>query len=123
MSGSTKYTKINRFIKTKQYKKFVESCKACHRDQYIGLCYGPDGAGKTGSANYYTNWKKIEKHFQYNHIMETPPIPFQIKRLSKCHDFTKGRIYVASFKNFAWAQYKGKMPKRCKVNLAPDSEP
>jgi len=54
---------MNKFIKTKQYKQFAEFCKACHRDQYIGLCYGSAGAGKTEAAKHYSNWHHVRKHF------------------------------------------------------------
>lgn len=72
---------MNKFIKTKQYKQFEEFCRACHREKYIGLCYGPAGAGKTESAYYYTNWKKIEKHIEYNYIVEKPPLNFSMRKL------------------------------------------
>ena len=53
---------MSEFIITKQYKQFAEFCKACHRNRYIGLCYGPAGAGKTESAIHYTHWDKITKN-------------------------------------------------------------
>jgi len=53
---------MNKFINTKQYKQFAEFCKACYRDKYIGLCYGPAGAGKTESAKYYTKLDKAKRY-------------------------------------------------------------
>ena len=51
---------MSKFIYTKQYRKFEEFCKACQRDNYIGLCYGETGVGKTESARRYTKWHQIE---------------------------------------------------------------
>ncbi len=85
---------MNKFINTKQYKQFAEFCKACHRDRYIGLCYGPAGAGKTEAAKHYSNWHNVIKHFddhsdcvQYLDVNGTysfkpsPPITFSMSRL------------------------------------------
>ncbi|GAB5853248.1 hypothetical protein JMUB7535_26510 [Staphylococcus aureus] len=47
-------TKNQNFIETKEYKRFAEFCDACIKYQYIGICYGQPGVGKTLSSRYYT---------------------------------------------------------------------
>lgn len=58
---------MNEFILTKEYKRFVEFCKACTKEKYIGLCYNPAGVGKSASAGHFAGWNKIEKLFNVIH--------------------------------------------------------
>lgn len=53
------------FIETKEYKRFVEFCKASIKYKYIGICYGLPGVGKTLSAKQYSNWNWVEKQIDY----------------------------------------------------------
>ncbi len=55
------------FIETKEYKRFAEFCDACVKYQYMGVCYGLPGVGKTLSSRYYANWDYLEKQISYRH--------------------------------------------------------
>lgn len=54
------------FILTKEHKKFEEFCNFCKDYQYIGLCYGIPGIGKTVSASKYSSWPAIRKFYDDN---------------------------------------------------------
>lgn len=59
-----------KFIETKEYKRFAEFCDACIKYKYIGICYGLPGVGKTLSSRYYSKWDSIEKQIAYKTINE-----------------------------------------------------
>ena len=49
------------FLVTKEHKRFVEFCNACYEYEYIGICHGYPGIGKTMSATKYSRQDEISE--------------------------------------------------------------
>lgn len=72
------------FIATKEYKRFAEFCDACSRYQYIGICYGPAGVGKTVSAEHYTGWDLLRPFFDSYRPCKPRPPSIPAHEVAKC---------------------------------------
>src|SRR5205814_8749979 len=71
---SNSMNQTTEFIATKEYRRFVEFCNACKKENYIGLCYGQAGVGKSMAAYQFTQWDEIkhELELKRQYIMDYP---------------------------------------------------
>lgn len=51
-----------RFIVTKEHRRFVEFATAVRKEHTIGICHGDAGVGKTLSARRYAHWDTLEPY-------------------------------------------------------------
>ena len=56
------------FIPTKAFLRFEEFAQSCTQFNYIGLCYGKPGVGKTIAAQYYAKWHNIHHAHQIEEL-------------------------------------------------------
>jgi len=80
------------FIVTKAYRLFAEFCDACRKYQYIGICYGAPGVGKTLSARHYARWDLLEPIMFHPATTEARP-----RELATCRSvlYTPAVTYTA----------------------------
>ncbi|MBN1468310.1 MAG: AAA family ATPase [Fusobacteriaceae bacterium] len=71
---------MSNFLITNEYLRFKEFCDNCKKFNYIGLCYGIPGVGKTLSARYYSNWNIIESIIPPQHLQN----PLPVDKLESC---------------------------------------
>jgi DNA transposition AAA+ family ATPase len=106
----SKLPSSDRFVITKEHRRFVEFCDACRRYRYIGLCYGAPGVGKTMSARTYAHWDRIEPYLhtrseshrwpklrpsQLRTVLYTPSVVNSPKRIRE--QIAELRGYLLSF--------------------------
>lgn len=71
------------FMLTKEYHRFEEFCQACMQEQYIGICYGKPGVGKTLSARHLANWDMYLRYIHPNRNIQEQ----ELHTLTNCNTF------------------------------------
>lgn len=66
---------VNRFVETTEYRRFAEFCDACSEHQWIGVCHGAPGVGKTLSARHYAHWDALLPWLHPRHAIQEPDLP------------------------------------------------
>ena len=69
------------FITTKEYKRFIEFCSACKKENYIGLCYGPAGVGKSMAAYHFAQWFDVLPELQRKATYSRPLLKLKMDSL------------------------------------------
>jgi DNA transposition AAA+ family ATPase len=130
------------FVVTKEYRRFAEFCDACRRYQYIGLCYGPPGVGKTVSAREYARSDLFEAHApqgiraipppevsRLRTIFYTPPVSNSPRRIERevaglrlqLLVVTEAAVHHQEWHGDAW-DLPGDLPNRIELLLVDETD-
>jgi len=113
--------KTNRptFVNTRQHERFIDLCNACRNNQYIGVCTGRSGVGKTRSAEEYSKWAILERRLEQPRqnpneppavldecftAIYTPDMSCTIKRVSSALARLRIRFDILVQESLCWYQ-------------------